>query len=107
MFALLRTVVHLCVSVHDKSSLSVHGALHILVGSPGSCSVLLLPVATLPSAGRTKSPLLIPIRGKHFVIFILLSILWGSSNKYGAECRVTWGEASSGFAEKNEVWHGL
>jgi len=46
-----------CVST-QQGSLSVHGALHILglfVGSPGRCSVLLLRVTTLPSAGRTTT----------------------------------------------------
>ena len=42
-----------------------------------------------------QSPLLTPIRGKHFVIFILRHILSGSSNQWwcmersGAECRLT------------------
>jgi hypothetical protein len=84
VFALLRTAVHLSVSVHNKRSLSVHGALHILgllVGSTGSCSVLLLRVATLPSAGSTTITVAHSNTWKNFVIFILRHILSGSSNQ--------------------------
>jgi len=74
VFALLRTAVHLSsVSVHNKRSLSVHGALHILallVGSTGSCSVLLLRVATLPSAGRTTTIVADSNTWENFVILM-------------------------------------
>lgn len=107
MFALLRTAVHLCVSVHNKRSLSVRGALHILgllVGSSGSYSALLLRVAKLPSAGRTTitvadSNMWKTLRNlyssSHIVGFIRSMMM------YGAERRLTWGEANSGFAGKN------
>jgi len=97
-----------CVST-QQGSLSVHGALHILglfVGSPGSCSVLLLRVTTLPSAGRTTTTVADQIRGKHFVNFYFSSHIVGfikSMMMYGAERRLTWGEANSGFVGKSEV----
>jgi hypothetical protein len=79
-------------------------------GSPGSCSVLLLRVATLPSAGRTTitvadSKTWKTVRNFYFSSHIVRFIK--SVMIYGAEGRLTWGEANSDFAGKTEVWHGL
>jgi len=76
------------------------------VGSTGSCSVLLLRVAILPSAGRTTITVADSNTWKTLRNFYSPSHIVGfikSMMMYGAErsgVQTHWGEANSGFAEK-------
>jgi hypothetical protein len=109
VFALLRTAVHLCVSVHNKRSLSIRSALHILgvlVGSRGSCSVLPLRVATLPSAGRTTITVVDSNTWKTHRNFYSSSRIVGfikSMMMYGAKGRLTGEKQIVALGEKIEV----
>jgi hypothetical protein len=62
----------------------------VLVGSTGSCSVLLLRVATLPSGGRTTISVTDSNTWKTLRIFYSLSHIVGfiKSVMYGAEGRL-------------------
>lgn len=94
---------HLCVCfvahcgpsvwVRSQQTQSQCPLLGLLVGSPGSCSVFLLRVATLPSAGRTTitvtdSNTWKTLRNFYYSLHIVGFIK--SMMTYGAERRLSW-----------------